>query len=163
MDSFIGGVDVHRFAEKNLGVFLAAENRAQGRSDFAGREGAGGDLVEERLEEVEVALIDEGDLGVGAFQSARGYQAAETAAEDDDAMLVGHEIVVRILEENRWRKGAEEFLGERKERKRKAYTEATESAEDTEKSKAKKSLTQREQRGRRGNGEEVEECKSLRV
>jgi hypothetical protein len=45
-----------------------------------------------------------------------------------------------ILEENRWGKGAEEFLGERKERKRKAYTEATESAEDTEKSKAKKKL-----------------------
>ena len=106
MDEFLGGVDVHGFAEKDLRVFLAAENGAQGRGDFAGREGAGGDLVEERLEEMEIALIDEGDLGVGALQGARGDQAAETAAEDDDAMRVGHVRVVRYIRGKRSGKGS---------------------------------------------------------
>jgi len=90
MDELFGGVEIDGFTQEDLGVFLAAEDGAQGRGDFTGREGAGGYLIEERLEEVEIALIDEGDLGVGALQGARGDQAAEAAAEDDDAMGVGH-------------------------------------------------------------------------
>ena len=80
MNEFFGGVEIHGFAEKDLGVFLAAEDGAKRSGDFAGREGAGGYLIEERLEEVEVALIDEGDLGVGALQGACGNEAGETAA-----------------------------------------------------------------------------------
>jgi len=80
-----------------LGIFLAAEDGAQGRGDFTRRKGAGGDLIEEGLEEVEIALIDEGDLGVGALHGARGDQAAETAAEDDDAMGVGHGFVALYI------------------------------------------------------------------
>lgn len=79
-DSFVGGVEIDGFAQEDLGVFLAAEDGAQGRGDFTGRKGAGGYLIEERLEEVEIALIDEGDLRVGALQGARGDQATEAAA-----------------------------------------------------------------------------------
>ena len=93
MNEFFDGVEIHGFAEKDLGILLAAEDGTQRRGDFAGREGAGGHLIEERLEEMEVALIDEGDLGGGALQSACGNEAAETAAEDDDLMVIGHRVV----------------------------------------------------------------------
>jgi len=107
MDELFGGVDVHGFAQEDLGVFLTAEDGAQGGSDLAGRERAGGYLVEESLEEMEIALIDESDLGVGALQGARGDEAAETAAEDDDAMGVGHgDCGPTILEEKRRGMGA---------------------------------------------------------
>jgi hypothetical protein len=36
-------------------------------------------------------------LGVGALHGARGDQAAETAAEDDDAMGVGHGFVALYI------------------------------------------------------------------
>jgi len=118
MDELFFGVDVYGFAQEDLGVFLAAQDGAQGRGDFAGREGAGGDLVEERLKEVEVALINEDDFGVGALQGAGSDQAAETAAQDDNAMLVGHGVVVNILEENSWGKGAENIWAVVEERKK---------------------------------------------
>ena len=57
-------IDIGGVAEQNFGIFLAAENSAKRRGDFAGRERAGGDLIEKRLEEMEVALVDEGDLRV---------------------------------------------------------------------------------------------------
>ena len=41
---------------------LAPEDRAQRLGDLARRDGPGRDLVEQRLEEVEVAPVDEGDL-----------------------------------------------------------------------------------------------------
>lgn len=39
---------------------------------------------------MEVALVDECDFGVGAFEGLRGDQAAEAAAKNKDAMLAGH-------------------------------------------------------------------------
>ena len=96
-DAFVNWIDVHGFAEKDLGVSLAAEDGAERSGDFAGRQRAGGDLIEERLEEVEIALVDEGDLSVGAFKGVRGDEARETAAENDDLMWVGHGVVVRYI------------------------------------------------------------------
>jgi hypothetical protein len=37
-------------------------------------------LIEKRLEEVEIALVDQGDLGFGALEGAGGDEAGETAA-----------------------------------------------------------------------------------
>ena len=64
-----------------------AQDGAQRLRDVARRQGARRDLVEHRLEQVEVAPIDQRqrDLGVAA-QAAGGIQATEPAADDDDAM-----------------------------------------------------------------------------
>jgi len=134
-DEFSGGVEIHSFAQEDLGIFLAAEDGTQGRGDFAGRERAGGDLIEERLEEMEVALINESDLGVGAFEGAGGDEAAETAAEDDDLRLSGHGECGPILEENRWGKGAEEFCGEEGKREKEKDNAETQRKRREEKNK----------------------------
>lgn len=84
------GVDIHGFAKEDFDVFLAAENGAEWRGDFRGGERAGGDLIEERLEEMEVALVEEGDVHVGVFEGLRGDEARETSAEDENAMGIGH-------------------------------------------------------------------------
>ena len=89
------GVDVGDFAKKDLGVFLAAENSAQGSGDFAGRERAGGYLIHKRLKQVEVAAINENDLDGGALESLDGAQAAEAAAQDDHTVGLGHGGVLR--------------------------------------------------------------------
>ena len=55
-------IDIGGFTEKNFGIFLAAQNSAKRRGNLAGRKRAGGDLIEEGLEEMEVATVEEGDL-----------------------------------------------------------------------------------------------------
>lgn len=89
-DGFRDGIEIMGFAEKDFGVFLVAKDGAKGSGNLSGRKRAGGDLVEKRLEEMEVALVDEDEFGVGAFEGLRGDQAAEAAANDKDAMLAGH-------------------------------------------------------------------------
>ena len=73
-------------ASITLHVLLAAEDRPQRVADLARRQGAGRDLVGQRLEEVEVAAVDERDLDVGALEVQGGLEAAEAAAHDDDTM-----------------------------------------------------------------------------
>src|SRR5579863_2995156 len=89
-DAAIGGVNLHGLAEQYLRVFLALEDIAQRRGDIAGRKRAGGDLVEQRLEEVVIVAVNERDFHGRAAQSLRGGKSAETAAEDDYAMRVCH-------------------------------------------------------------------------
>ena len=55
-------------------------------ADIARRQHAGGHLVEQRLEGVEVPLVEQRDVVAAVAQLARGEQAAEAAADDDDAM-----------------------------------------------------------------------------
>ena len=66
------------------------EDRAQGVGNLAGREGPGGDLVGQRLEEMEVAAVDERDLDRGATQALDGVDPAEAPADDHHA--VGHGV-----------------------------------------------------------------------
>ena len=57
-DAAVVHVQVDGFAQQHFGVAIVLEHDTQGRGDFAGREAAGGHLVEQRLEEVKVAAID---------------------------------------------------------------------------------------------------------
>jgi hypothetical protein len=84
------GIDVDSLAEENLDVLLEAQDGADGRGDFGGGERTGGDLIEERLKEVEVALVEKGDVDVGALESLRCDKTRETSTQDEDAVLVGH-------------------------------------------------------------------------
>jgi len=51
---------------------LLAVDRADGRGDLAGESAGGGDLVEERLEDVVIAAINQCDANRGAGESGGG-------------------------------------------------------------------------------------------
>jgi hypothetical protein len=80
------GIEARDLGEQHPGVLLSAQNPAVGRRDVGGREAAGGHLVEQRLEHVEVAAVEHGDLDRRLPQGPRDGQAAEPAAHDDYAM-----------------------------------------------------------------------------
>ena len=84
---------VHR-GENDARVRLALEDRAERRRDVRGRKRPRRDLVEERLEEVEVAPVDERDVGRRAPERARRLEAAEAAADDHDARPPAHENII---------------------------------------------------------------------
>ena len=73
-------------ASSDADVAVALEDRAQRIGDLAGRQRAGRHLVGERLEEVEVAPVDERDLDRRMPKPERRLEAAEAAADDDDAV-----------------------------------------------------------------------------
>jgi hypothetical protein len=58
----------------------------QWRSDLTGRQDAGGDLVEQRLEQVVVSTVDEGDVDREPAEEPARRQPAEASADDDDPM-----------------------------------------------------------------------------
>ncbi len=89
-DLFRGGINVDGFTEQDFDVFLAAKDGADGGSDFGGGEGASGNLIEKRLEEVEVAFVEKGDVDVGALEGLRGDETREATAEDEDAVCGRH-------------------------------------------------------------------------
>ena len=78
---------------------LRFEHRAQRIRDLAGRQGAGRDLVGQRLEQVEVAPVDERDLHGGPPQSTRSLQPAEAAADDGDPVwaVAGVHVIAGAL------------------------------------------------------------------
>ncbi len=78
-------VDLACLAEQHGRVLLAAQDAPQGLGDLARGQGAGRDLVQERLEEVEVPAIDERDLDTSVSAEALGsVQATEATTDDDD-------------------------------------------------------------------------------
>ena len=80
-------IEADRLAEDDRRVALLAQDRAQRLGDVAGRQRAGRDLVEQRLEEVEVAPVDQGQAHLRVDpEAARGVQAGEPATDDDHAM-----------------------------------------------------------------------------
>jgi hypothetical protein len=60
-----------------------AENAPQRRADITGRERAGCYLVEQRLEEVEVAAVDQYDIQRRTTERARRVKPAESPSEND--------------------------------------------------------------------------------
>ena len=87
-------VDVVDDAEQHPHVLLPAEHRAQGGRDLPGRQHPGRDLIQQRLEQVLVVLVDQRDLDGLVLERLDGAHAAEAAADDDDAMTVGEVGVV---------------------------------------------------------------------
>ena len=80
-------VEPDRLAEEDGRVRVPAEDPPERLGDLAGREGAGRDLVEQRLEQVVVAPVDEGDARpAGHGRAARRVQPAEPSSDDHDAM-----------------------------------------------------------------------------
>ena len=68
-------------------VAVAPEDGAERVGDLAGRERAGRDLVRERLEEVEVAPIDEREVYRCVRKVLCRLQPTEPSADDNHSML----------------------------------------------------------------------------
>ena len=84
-DEPFGEVDGADLGEDDAVVGDPAEDAADGAGDVGGGEGGGGDLVEEGLEEVVVAAVDEGDADGCLGEALGGGDAGEAAADDVDA------------------------------------------------------------------------------
>ena len=82
-------VEVGDLGQQDADVAVALEDRAERIGDLAGRERARRNLVGERLEEMEVAAVDERDLDRRTPQLRDRLEAAETAADDDDLVFSG--------------------------------------------------------------------------
>ncbi len=82
-----GRVEVSHLAGQHAGVLLPLQHAAQRGGDVLRREAAGGDLVEQGLEKVEVAAVDEGDGRRRFAQRLGGVEAAEAAANNDHTWL----------------------------------------------------------------------------
>ena len=83
------GVDSRDLAKDHVDVLLARQNAADRRGDVGGRKPRGRDLIEQRLEQVIVVLVDDGDVEWLSGQHFRGGEPAEAGSDDDDAG-VGH-------------------------------------------------------------------------
>ena len=82
-------VDVADVGEQDAGVALLPQGAAQRRGDQPGGQDAGGDLVEQRLEQVVVGPVDHRDVHVGPVEGTRDVQAAEPTADDDHPVAAG--------------------------------------------------------------------------
>src|SRR5437867_2234580 len=72
------GKDLARLGEQHLGVLLRAQQPSDRRGDVARRERRRGHLVEQRLKDVMVRAIDDGDVDGGIAQRPRGVQSAKS-------------------------------------------------------------------------------------
>ena len=77
-------IDVHDFAKRNLRVPLVPKHAADRRRDVPLGENPGRELIEQRLKQVVIRPVDDGDLHIGAAQRFSGKQSAEPAADDHD-------------------------------------------------------------------------------
>ncbi len=84
LDASCGDIDARGIREQHSHVPDAAQDPSDRRGDIAGRERRGRDLIQERLEDVMVATIDQRDANVRVAKSASSGQPAKAAADDDD-------------------------------------------------------------------------------
>ena len=86
MDDAPFEIEASHVGQDHVDVLALAQNVPQHRRDGAGREDAGGHLIEQRLEQVVVPPVDERDVDVGRGEQAGRGQAAEPATDDDNAV-----------------------------------------------------------------------------
>ena len=88
-DDLLGiGLDLGHLAEQHLHVALGAHQLPQGCGHISAGHQAGGHLIEQGLEEVEVALVDQGDAHIGALEGLAGFDAGKAAADNHHVGLV---------------------------------------------------------------------------
>ena len=95
-DGLAVDVDVSNFAVDEVGVVLAIQQLADGGCDVRGGDQAGGDLVEHRLEQVVILLVDDRDIDIRVLQLLNGRQAAEASADHNDVVAITSGTVSRV-------------------------------------------------------------------
>ena len=81
------GCQAHRLTEQDPRVLAPTQDRAKRLRDLARRERPGRDLVQQRLEQVVIAPVDQRHRDIGLVtERLRGVEPAEPTADDDDAM-----------------------------------------------------------------------------
>ncbi len=81
-------IEARHLTEHHASVALALKDAAQRRGDLPGRQRTGSDLVEQRLEQVEIAAIDQRDLDRRAAQTSHRPQATEAPTDHHNPMWV---------------------------------------------------------------------------
>src|SRR5262249_23932339 len=79
-------IETGYLAQHHIAVCLSGDDCAERRGDIGWREPAGSDLIQQRLELVKIAPIDERDHDGRSPESFRRVQIAEAASDDDDAV-----------------------------------------------------------------------------
>jgi hypothetical protein len=82
----VGDIEIHYLSEQHFRVAMAAQDRAQRRCDLTRRKPAGGHLVQQRLKEMKIAAIDQGERQRNLAETLSGVKAGETAADNDHAV-----------------------------------------------------------------------------
>ena len=81
-----GDVDVGDLTEDDPRVSLTGEDLPRRRGDLSLRQDAGGDLIQQGLEQVVRRPRDEGDVDIGPPQGPGEEEPAEAGSDDDDAV-----------------------------------------------------------------------------
>src|SRR5919199_5161038 len=84
LDDALTEVDAGDFGHKYLGILLPAEQRAVRHRDLVRREGSGGHLVEQGVEDGMVGAVDDGHTHGRVAQGVGRVCAAKAAAHDHD-------------------------------------------------------------------------------
>ncbi len=77
-------IDAAHLRQHDIDVVGMAENAADRRGDVRRREARGRHLVQERLKQMVIVLIDQGDVERRAGEVLRRAQPAEPGTDDDD-------------------------------------------------------------------------------
>ena len=78
------GIDCDHLAEHHRQVLLARKHVAHRRRDVRRRQPGGRHLIEQRLKQMMIVLIDENDIDRFLLQRPNGSQTSKTRANDDD-------------------------------------------------------------------------------
>jgi len=78
-------IDAAHFAQKNIDIALAVEDRPQRAGNFVSRQQASSDLIEHWPEEMVVALVNERYLEWSANQRTRCIESTKAATNNHDA------------------------------------------------------------------------------
>ncbi len=79
-------VEAVDFAQDDTRVALPPQDLAERHCYLGRRERSGGNLVRERLEEIEVLPVDERHLDVGSSEAANREQPSEATTDDNDLL-----------------------------------------------------------------------------
>ena len=99
-DLFCSDVDRRHVGQLHRRVLLALQDVAGRRRDLSCREDAGGDLVEQRLEEMVVRPVDERHLDRRVAEEPGREETAEAGADDHDSVrsCAPHRCPARALQ-----------------------------------------------------------------
>src|SRR6266511_1697068 len=87
---FARSIDSRDLRQDHIRVVLPTENAANRRRDISGRQGGGRDLIEQRLEQMVIVAIDDGDVEGPLRQLLGSRQTAEPCSDDHNARAPGY-------------------------------------------------------------------------